>query len=494
MRYRLALIGILGFGLSQALLRAGGSLQVDEPFTANVIHLPWADMLSMLWRDSTMPLHYILLKVWAGFFGESEFALRSLSILCFGATILILAEVGRRAEGDATGLIAAALFALSVNIGQIYGVSARMYALLMLLVALTLLLLVELFRLGGHLRSMQVVLLILLNILGVATHFIFAFFILGYLIAIGLWARSELPKVIFAGALSSLIYAALTLPNVSFDALRGAGSWLPPPQILQLLQGYLYLWSEPSAVLLIALLSAILFYGALHPSALPPRRMPTQPRLALALIIAVSSLVPFFSSQLYPMYHSARTPSLYLPVMCVALALIFRSLVAPRLVLGILTTMALISVGLGLQYAASPELEAPRTSVERVIAAIQCTDTLIMGGLSSNEVEYYWRRLNGPLCVRRLIFPASLANHPGWMDVPTLFAQPSALIAEAQATLRSLAMPNARVWLVIGTGEKGYGHVITAFLKDELDQNWQLDQKLDVQGSFFNLVLVYRPR
>src|SRR5690349_21587308 len=103
--------------MAQASLRLNDSLTVDEPFTANLVRLPLAQMFAALRYDGTMPLYYVLLKAWASIFGESEIALRSLSVLFFGATILIAGATARRAEGAAAGIVTGLLMATSSNMG-----------------------------------------------------------------------------------------------------------------------------------------------------------------------------------------------------------------------------------------------------------------------------------------------------------------------------------------------------------------------------------------
>src|SRR5579859_3448765 len=79
-----ALFAIIGLGMAQASLRLSDSLNVDEPFTANMIRLP-LDQMFLAFRQDNAPLpYYLALKLWAIIFGESEIALRSLSVISFG--------------------------------------------------------------------------------------------------------------------------------------------------------------------------------------------------------------------------------------------------------------------------------------------------------------------------------------------------------------------------------------------------------------------------
>ena len=114
------------------------SLWFDEAFAWRLTQFPFAEMIQCVGQDNHPPLYFILLKAWAAVFGDSAFALRSLSVL-FGVltilgTYLFAVEVfddksdGLRKRGQGIGLLAAAFVALSAF--QIrYSWEMRMYAL-----------------------------------------------------------------------------------------------------------------------------------------------------------------------------------------------------------------------------------------------------------------------------------------------------------------------------------------------------------------------------
>lgn len=123
---------------------ADRSLWFDEAFTWRLIDFPFAEMLQRVGRDTHPPLYFVLLQGWAAFFGESDFALRSLNVLFGGLTILgtylfageafgtdartAQPNSDLRRRGRGIGLFAAALVALSAF--QIrYSQELRMYSL-----------------------------------------------------------------------------------------------------------------------------------------------------------------------------------------------------------------------------------------------------------------------------------------------------------------------------------------------------------------------------
>jgi mannosyltransferase len=81
------------------------------------------------------PLHPLLLQIWLRFFGSSEFAARSFSVVCGIVTVVLVYQIGRAAFDSRTGLCAAWLAALS-PILIVYSREARMYAWLVLVTCL----------------------------------------------------------------------------------------------------------------------------------------------------------------------------------------------------------------------------------------------------------------------------------------------------------------------------------------------------------------------
>jgi mannosyltransferase len=118
-----------------------------QPFWVDEGFSEWASRQSVwyLWTvlptfEPNPPLYYTLLKGWRVLFGDSEAALRSLSVLFSVATIPLVFAMGRmigdRHSGTATGMMAATLFALSPLHLQ-FAQEARSYAMLVFGVALT---------------------------------------------------------------------------------------------------------------------------------------------------------------------------------------------------------------------------------------------------------------------------------------------------------------------------------------------------------------------
>jgi hypothetical protein len=141
-RYRNWVVVLLSaLTVAGALLRAwqigAKSLWIDEAFSVWVARQPLAAGLSWLVRiDQHPPLSYALLHLWLRL-GDGPAVLRLLSALASTLNIPVLYALGARLAGRKVGLLAAAVLALSpfhVYLAQ----EARMYALLSLLVSLSL--------------------------------------------------------------------------------------------------------------------------------------------------------------------------------------------------------------------------------------------------------------------------------------------------------------------------------------------------------------------
>jgi mannosyltransferase len=125
---------VLAFAL--AWYRLGSkSLWYDEGVSAIVARATPRELLDIaLEREPNMVGYHALLQLWR-VVGDSESALRSLSLLALAGAVLTLAFVGRRLHGSAAGLAAGLVLAVAPFM-QRYAQEARSYALTAFLVVL----------------------------------------------------------------------------------------------------------------------------------------------------------------------------------------------------------------------------------------------------------------------------------------------------------------------------------------------------------------------
>jgi len=111
------------------------SLWFDEGVSVGFARLPWHQMWLAMWEQANMLFYYVGLRGWM-FFGDSEFWLRTFSVIPAIASIVLLALLGRRYYGSTVGIISAALLSVSV-LHVHYSRDVRGYPLLVLLLILS---------------------------------------------------------------------------------------------------------------------------------------------------------------------------------------------------------------------------------------------------------------------------------------------------------------------------------------------------------------------
>lgn len=123
-------------------------LWLDEALSVNIASLPLGELAGALRHDGHPPLYYTLLHGWMELFGDGDVAVRSLSGVFSVLTLPAVALLGRRRRGREAALAAVVLLALSPY-ATLYATEARMYSLVILLVAVGWLLLDRLMDGGG---------------------------------------------------------------------------------------------------------------------------------------------------------------------------------------------------------------------------------------------------------------------------------------------------------------------------------------------------------
>jgi mannosyltransferase len=146
-------------------------------------------------RDIHPPGYYWLLAGWRSLAGESEFALRTLSVFASLLSVAFTYALGTRLSGRMTGLAAAVLVALN-TFSIFYAQEARMYALLAMWGAASMWAFVGLVRavFRGHTESTRrwVLALALLNAGGLYTQYAFPFVLLAQVALVLLWLAADL--------------------------------------------------------------------------------------------------------------------------------------------------------------------------------------------------------------------------------------------------------------------------------------------------------------
>jgi mannosyltransferase len=173
---------LLAFALRIHLLGAQ-SFWNDEGSSYVQATRSFADIAYHAERDIHPPLYYWLLAAWRALAGESEYALRMLSVFVSLLSVATTAALGRRLFGS-VGAVAAALFVALNSFSIYYAQEARMYALLALWGVLSLWLLAGMLR-GNTNRS--VLALGIVNAAGLYTQYAYFYVLLTQAVVVAVW-------------------------------------------------------------------------------------------------------------------------------------------------------------------------------------------------------------------------------------------------------------------------------------------------------------------
>ena len=343
----LALILALAAGIRFYAL-GSQSLWSDEGNSAALAARSLGQIARDAGSDIHPPLYYWLLHFWTRYFGNSEFALRSLSTIFGVLLVWVIAELGRRMFSPVTGLTAGFIAALA-PFQVYYSQEARMYILLALEAALAMLLFWHYLKAaaqGGEkpvIRLVFGVLLALTWIAGLYTHYFFPIIIAvqTLLFLVWLWlnrsagngSRRLLEWVALVG-LAGLAFLPWALP-----AYRQIASWPAPPDRPELLTGITSVFSElvvgpevllsgakwgPWLIALLAIIGALPWPGGFGTDSRASRSM----RVTRYLIPPAWALIPALALLALGLYREAYLKFLLVSSPAVSL-LLARAVLGP---------------------------------------------------------------------------------------------------------------------------------------------------------------------
>ena len=223
-------------------------LWFDEIFSVHAARHTWAEMLRFVAADIIHPpLFYALLKLWISVGGESVLWLRLLpAILSIVSIIpfLLLAKELRLRQAE----INLALLLLAVNGYLIkYAQEVRMYSLLLFLSLCSCWLFFRLINRATPIRS-DFILLGIVNLLLVYTHYAGWFVVVFQLVAVGIWQRRVLTKfllnvAVIVAAYVPWIYMVMVFAEPGKGLAQNIG-WVTRPRLIDLVQ-YFVLLNRP---------------------------------------------------------------------------------------------------------------------------------------------------------------------------------------------------------------------------------------------------------
>jgi len=496
------------FGLSLVILLiaaalriydlGGRDLWVDEANGVLMAKESLPELFGRLRLDSSPPLYYIILHGWMRIVGDSEAALRLMSVVAGLVLVALVLVVGRRLLSLEAGVIAALLVATS-PIQVFYSQQARMYSLLPVLGLLSF---YWLWRAIVDNRRRFVVAYALATLAALYLHN-YGFYLLPAHAVVLLWSGALRRKpgtwlvcagCILAAYLPWLPILLAQLQNEThyrwylpfwrdcgwWGSLRGTlESFAPggPQPAYVALRGWRA--GGQAVTIIFSVLAGLGMLRVFRRSrAGAPPRTNVGVLLSFVWIPLIAALVA--SRLLTPNYVPGRCDQLVFPgfVLLVAAGVVLIKPVALRyLVLAGL--LAFSGIGLRQHYHSYPTFSDRAMAVE-IARRARPGDAVLCTSLTRAPLEYYLRRFGAPIEI--FSYPRDTAEHLGNQDDRALLRDPGKLRAEArliEQEIKAIGGPRARFFLVLTGGRVNtflYDGLITSARSRTLEQIGRFSQ------------------
>ena len=437
---RLLLLGVVGTALLLRVLFLGTkSLWGDEAISVATARLDWSGFVDLLaTHNPNMLLYMLLLRLWL-VLGDSEWIIRSLSVIPAVVTVPALYRLGDVLFGRRVGLFAAAILAVNVfHIG--HSQEARSYPLFVLLVTLSTLYFVK----GTEEPSRKNWLgYVVASALAVYSHLFGVLLPIAHWVSLAFMQPRRIPwkSLIMSTAAIGILCApmAIFLLNRSDWDL---GWYTLTPRPFSVVRRF-YVLAGGAAPLVVYFLASLLGvaaavrswraswatvqgwrYGVVVAWLLVP----------MAIAYAASFVSPTFISR----YLSVSLPALVLLVAC-GIAQIRRT-VAQVAAVAVFAVVAAYAIG---TYYATPSAENWRDAARFLLSRADPTDAVMIYAAPERPAyEYYRRRLGGPSTGPMVVFPADPKGGV-WEAGSVSERRPD------DALLEAVASRYQRVWLIL---------------------------------------------
>ncbi len=453
------LLFLLSFAVIALLPIPGlfSSLRADDVWSLRTASLPLSEMLATIAGDVHPPFYFLLFWPWIRLFGDSEVAMRALSLLLHYLAVAAVYRCAARTLPRQTAWLAAIAYACA-PLALLSTELVRMYSLLGLLSALS----ITAFQdVAEHPSQRRVALWTLINIAGSFTHLWWFCLLAGQGLAALLCYPHNWRRWFMGFAAGVLPYAVLWGPVLARQLVRStdAAAWLLPPGITDILP---FLYLQCGALLVIAPFARLWARrSGGSPSALP---------LWLPILLAGALLPPILISFWKPFFYS-RFTIVILPATACWLAALAARLNVTVITAVVLSLSSLITFGLSFQ---SSPCDA-RALAHNLLQHARPHDTILYVSLSRPAIDHYLDRQRPQRRWRESSFPSVIDTHPGYEGDSRSESLLPAWRYEAATLARELAQrPGARVFVFLRDG-----HQPSAILEQALIAALQPDPSLD---------------
>jgi mannosyltransferase len=323
------LIVLTGLSLWFRTRVIGAGFWIDEGISVGIAHHSFTSIPHLLRQDGAPPLYYLLLHVWMGWFGDSERATHSLSLIFALACIPLGYWVTRSLFGVVAGWVCAGLVAVDPYLTY-YAQETRMYTMVACLSFVAAGAYVQGVLYGR--RRYLFVLAVSLDLI-LYTHNWGLFLCIGFGVATLVYARDRLREAAIAGGVTLLLYAPW-LPTLLDQSKHTGAPWAMVPSFHALLLAPGAVLSGDGPFMAFVLAGGAGLAAVVRVRSEDPARRTV---LALAVVVGVTVLVAWLLSLFSPAWATRYFAVVVGPLLVIASAGLVRA--------GRIGLVALIAIG-----------------------------------------------------------------------------------------------------------------------------------------------------
>ncbi|MCX6340342.1 MAG: glycosyltransferase family 39 protein [Candidatus Aureabacteria bacterium] len=498
-RVSLLLAGILALGVLLRMLTLPASfVWLDEANSIlgasqglpGLIHF-------MRTQENGPPLFQIILHCWIRLWGDRDVVCAMLPLIFSSLTPLLLFFLSRDLFGTRAGLWA--VFLSSVNTVSIEeATNIRHNSLLELLTVLSFLFYFRMLKLR---RAFWPYLLVC--VLGIYTHYYFAFVIISQLLLSAIFFRKRLLLSCGSLCLVGIVFAPW-IPFLLSQLGNGANSWLPVVSDLRVLGRFLYeAFIEDSGMFAQRDIPLIKHHGISFLLALPlfciafttivrGMRSPLEERKRVyALIVAyiASVWVPIVISMAKPIYAPHRYDIIGLPMIILFFSWVF-SRVNTRSLTLLVASYYLINAMAFLLRDPAPHTYHDKENASRLASIMKPDDVLVFIGQGKLGTEYYLKHY-GITIKDSFVFPLQVAEHPCWIDRDRLWMNAGKLGEEAHSIAEAVQHAAISRIFLFNPGQEWFPKALSKQMLQQMDSRFGHETTLPLNGFYYDEIRVY---
>jgi len=455
-----------------ALLFLGNkSLWLDETYSITIAR-DWPNIWPVMLRyEASMWFYYTLLHFWLKI-GESEFIVRSLSVVFAVATVPVVYALGTRLFGSRVGMLAGLLLPLNAFFIR-YAQEARSYSLLVFLATLSSYFFVRGVERPSWKHWASYVISI---ILAMYTHFFGALVLIAHVTSLVFLHQRKIP---WKGlAISGVAAVLLLLPLAIFQPLGiGQPTWVQPPDADDIRWLFVALAGNSRKLLLVYLILCFVALGFAATRSLRAKSSPKIWRYAfLVTWLLVPVVIAFAASFLLRPVFITKYLIICLPPF-VLLAATSLSNISRRWIFAVTLILLLILSGRSLsRWYVDYQKEDWRDATSFILSEAQPGDAVLFYAyFVRHSFGYYLGRSGAPHDFLRLM---ELASEPYALGGGGLQPDPDLELLER------LPDEHPRLWLVLSHDQTRHlgRDVQSRLIQSSLERKYTVTQEQEFKG------------